>query len=117
MVCFHGNAGDRSTRTGWYRLLNALDVDVLAVDYHGYGDSDGTISETALESDCDAAWDYAVTQLDRRPGDIVIVGTSLGGAAAIYLASKQSEAGTPPAALVTVATFSSMVDAGSSHYP
>ncbi len=117
VIYFHGNAGDRSSRTSWYQLFAELNVDVLAIDYHGYGDSGGSISETGLELDCVAAWKFATEELNTDPQDIVIVGTSLGGAAAIYLAAKQSEAGTPPAALATVATFSSMVDAGRSHYP
>ena len=117
VLYFHGNAGDRSGRTGWYQIFSQLDVDVLAVDYHGYGDSEGTASESAIELDCDAAWRFATTELGRSPQDIWIIGTSLGGAAAIYLASTQCVAGAEPAALVTIATFSSMVDAGSSHYP
>lgn len=117
VIYFHGNAGDRSGRIGWYELLESLDVDVLAIDYHGYGDSDGSITEEALELDCDAAWEFATQRAGYAPQDITIVGTSLGGAAAIYLTEKQCRIGTPPAGLVTVATFSSMVDAGRSHYP
>lgn len=117
VLYFHGNGGNRSGRTGWYELLAKLDVDILAIDYHGYGDSEGSMSEEALELDCDATWNHAVNALGYRPDNIYIVGTSLGGAAAVYLSSEQCRSGTPPGGLAVVATFSSMVDAGKTHYP
>ncbi|MEQ9410725.1 MAG: alpha/beta hydrolase [Fuerstiella sp.] len=117
VIYFHGNAGNRAGRTGWYQLLAAIGADVLTVDYHGYGDSEGNMSEAALEMDCDAAWSFATNDLGYQPRDIVVMGTSLGGAAAVYLTSRQCADDSRPGALVTVATFSSMVDAGRSHYP
>lgn len=117
VIYFHGNAGNRVSRTGWYALLEQLGTDVLAMDYHGYGDSEGRMSETALEHDCDAAWTFATAELGYAPSDILVMGTSLGGAAAVYLTAKQCEAGNVPAAMVTVATFSSMVDVAGSLYP
>lgn len=117
ILYFHGNAGNRSGRMGWYELFASLDADILAIDYHGYGDSEGKMTEAGLQSDCDAAWNHATSELGYEPANIAVIGTSLGGAAAVYLASKQCQAGTPPGGLVTVATFSSMVDTGSCHYP
>jgi len=117
VIYFHGNAGNRAGRGAWYHTFETAGADVLAVDYHGYGDSSGTMNEKSLELTADAAWNYAVGTLGYPCSRIVIAGTSLGGAAAVYLASQQSEFGTPPAALVVVATFSSMVDVGRSHYP
>ena len=117
VIYFHGNAGNRAGRGEWYDTFDKAGADVLAMDYHGYGDSGGTMTEDALELTADAAWKFAVDSLNYRSSQIVIAGTSLGGAAAVYLASQQSESGNAPAALVTVATFSSMVDVARSHYP
>ena len=117
VLYFHGNAGNRSGRVGWYELLQALDVDVLAIDYHGYGDSEGSMNEAAMESDCEAAWDFALQELGRSPSDIIVMGTSLGGAGAVYLTSAKCRSGESPCAMITVATFSSMTDAGKAHYP
>lgn len=116
VIYMHGNAGNRSGRGPWYQVMDFVGADVLAIDYPGYGDSDGTINEGALEASCDAAWTYATQTLGYQPSQIVIGGTSLGGAAAVYLCAKTCEDGTPPAALFVVATFSSMVDVGSSLY-
>ena len=117
VIYFHGNAGNRASRGEWYETFDKAGADVLAMDYHGYGDSGGTMTEGALERTADAAWKYALENLNYRSSQIVIAGTSLGGAAAVYLASQQSESGNIPAALVTIATFSSMVDVARSHYP
>ncbi len=117
VIYFHGNAGNRADRGGWYDIFHDAGADVLAMDYHGYGDSGGTMTERALELTADATWKFALEDLGYRSSQIVVAGTSLGGAAAVYLASQQSESGNNPAALVTVATFSSMVDVARSHYP
>ena len=117
VIYFHGYAGNRSGRSAWYTTFDKAGADVLAMDYHGYGDSGGTMTEDALELTADAAWQFAVKELGYDSSNIVIAGTSLGGAAAVYLASRQSEYDNAPAALLTVATFSSMVDVAGNHYP
>lgn len=116
VIYFHGNAGNRAGRGPWYQVLESCNVDVLAIDYLGYGDSEGKVTESTLEISCDAAWAYATETLGYRPNQIVIGGTSLGGAAAVYLCSKQCVAGECPNGLFVVATFSSMVDVASNLY-
>jgi len=116
ILFFHGNAGHRGHRFDWYQLFHDAGADVLAIDYHGYGDSGGRMSESALEMDCDAAWHVATKQLGYQPSDIIVVGNSLGGAAAVYTASQHTKTEDSPAALMAVATFSSMVDVASSLY-
>ena len=51
VILFHGNASHRARRLPWYDLFHAIKVDVLAMDYRGYGDSDGKPSEKALTED------------------------------------------------------------------
>jgi len=116
ILFFHGNAGNRANRIPWYQMFAAAEADVLAIDYHGYGDSEGSISQTTLELDCDATVRYAVEDLGYEPHDVLVVGNSLGGAAAVYTVSRQCEAERSPAALLTVATFSNMVDVAGSIY-
>lgn len=110
MLLFHGNGGNRAHRGNWYTIAHSLDADVLAMDYHGYGDSGGSPSEAALIMDAEAAWEHAVNVLRYKPSQIVLVGESLGGAVSVQLAATMSRKGTPPAGLVLVATFSSMLD-------
>ncbi|MGV2340377.1 MAG UNVERIFIED_CONTAM: hypothetical protein LVR18_42445 [Planctomycetaceae bacterium] len=54
-------SGHRAGRTGWYRLAAALKCDVLAIDYHGYGDSEG--SPTDMINDAQAGWRHATGPL------------------------------------------------------
>lgn len=115
VVLLHGNAGNRAGRAPWYQLLRELGCDVLAIDYQGYGDSTGKPSQAAVENDSVAAWQYAIDSLGIRPENMIVLGISLGGAAAVHVASSQSQA--PPAGLITVASFGSMVDVAASAYP
>lgn len=117
VLLLHGNAGNRAGRVAWYELLRHLGCDVLAIDYQGYGDSDGTPTQAAIESDSEAAWEFSRRELQYQSDQIVVMGISLGGAAAVHLASVQSAAGDHAAGLITVATFSSMVEVAGSAYP
>jgi fermentation-respiration switch protein FrsA (DUF1100 family) len=117
ILLFHGNGGHRAHRENWYIIAHSLKADVLAMDYHGYGDSEGSPSEKNLIADAQATWSHATKELKYRPDQIVIVGESLGGGVSVQLAAERCRATEEPAGLVLVATFSSMVDAASSHYP
>lgn len=117
IMLFHGNGGHRAHRENWYIIAHSLKADVLAMDYHGYGDSEGSPSEKNLIADAQATWTHATKELKYRPDQIVIVGESLGGGVGVQLAADRCRAKEEPAGLVLVATFSSMLDAASSHYP
>lgn len=117
VLMFHGNAGHRGGRQAWYDLLDSVGCDILAIDYQGYGDSEGTPSQIAVESDAVAAWNLASTELGYEHRQIIVLGVSLGGAAAVHVTSLQSQAEQPPAGLITVATFSSMLEVARSYYP
>lgn len=117
ILLFHGNAGHRGMRTRWYWIAKTLRVDVLAIDYHGYGDSEGHPSERTLRMDAEAAWNFAVETLQYPTQALVILGESLGGGVGVQLAADKCREGTPPAGLILVATFNSMVDVADNRFP
>lgn len=116
-LLLHGNGGHRAGRTRWYQLASKLNCDVLAIDYHGYGDSQGKPTETNLKHDARAAWNHARQSLRLQPDEIVIIGESLGGAVAVHLAAETSRSGEIPAGLVLACTFDSMLNAARHHFP
>ncbi|KAE8625820.1 hypothetical protein XENTR_v10006400 [Xenopus tropicalis] len=91
IIYFHGNAGNIG-----HRLPNALlmlvnlKVNLLLVDYRGYGKSDGEPSEEGLYLDSEAVLDYVMTRPDIDKTKIILFGRSLGGAVAIHLASENA---------------------------
>ena len=74
---------------------------VLAIDYRGFGRSDGDLpSETGIYADAQAAWEHLrLRQPDARRR--FLYGHSLGGAVAIDLATRNADV----AALVVESTF------------
>ncbi len=116
MLFFHGNGSHRARRLSWYELFWSINVDVLAMDYRGYADSEGQPSEKALTEDAAATWKYATQTLGYRPDEIVIAGESLGGGVGVKLASSVCQHGEQPAGLILVSTFSSMLDAARNRF-
>lgn len=108
----HGNAGNLSDRLTTLRLLNLLGCNVLALDYRGYGTSEGKPDEQGTYLDAEAAWRYLVQEAGHSPERVVLLGRSLGGAVAVELATRHQ-----PAALVVESSFTSLADVGQIHYP
>jgi fermentation-respiration switch protein FrsA (DUF1100 family) len=92
-LAFHGNAGNISDRAEIYKFLKQIPVNILAVEYRGYGKSEGVPSESALYLDAEAALDYLVVSKGIHSGKIVVYGQSLGTAVAAHLASKHEVGG------------------------
>jgi fermentation-respiration switch protein FrsA (DUF1100 family) len=101
----HGNGGNISHRLEKIQVLHALDLDVLAYDYRGYGGSAGRPSEDGLYRDAQAVYDYLRNEKKVAPQKIISYGESLGGAVAIDLAVKR-ELG----ALIVESGFTSIHD-------
>lgn len=61
LIYLHGNSFDRTSphRCELYRILSAIDLHVLALDYRGYGDSSGRPTEDGVVADAKAIYDYA----------------------------------------------------------
>lgn len=111
VIYFHGNAGNRAApwRVDLYKKLNDKfpNVNIIAIDYRGFGDSKGTPSEDGLRSDAMATFKWLT---DRGvPNDkISIIGHSLGTGVATSLAYELSRIGSPPKALILKAAYSSL---------
>lgn len=86
VLYLHGNADDL-TRWGKYaKDFTRLGYQVLAIDYRGYGKSEGFPSESALQEDANIAYQYLRTQFE--PSEIIIYGRSLGSSVATHLAGR-----------------------------
>jgi uncharacterized protein len=85
----HGNAGDIAGRKRVFERLRSLGVNVLAFDYRGYGRSRGRPTESGLYADTKAAFDYLVRVKQMDPKSIVVMGQSLGTAAASHVAAER----------------------------
>lgn len=116
LLFFHGNAGNISHRRASLEIFHDLGLNVLILDYRGYGRSEGRPSEQGLYRDARAAWDHLLGERGLAPREIVVFGRSLGGAVAANLA-----AGVPdeaqPGALILESTFSSARDMARALYP
>jgi fermentation-respiration switch protein FrsA (DUF1100 family) len=112
VIVFNGNAGNRSHRVPLAAALHRHGLQVLLVDYRGYGDNPGTPSQAGLAMDSRAAWAYLANRPDVNPSRLVYFGESLGTAVAVDLAVEHA-----PAALVLRSPFTSMSDVGQYHYP
>ncbi|MEJ8571900.1 alpha/beta hydrolase [Microbaculum marinum] len=112
LLFFHGNAGNISHRLESVRIFHELDLDVLLIDYRGYGRSEGSPSEAGLGRDAEAAWRYLVEHRETAPEKIVIFGRSLGASVAARLAADRK-----PAGVILESGFVSVPDLGARMYP
>lgn len=103
VVHFHGNGGHLSGYLRVYRQIHALGVSVLAAEYRGYGDSEGSPSERGLFADGVAALAEARRRAAGQP--VIVWGWSLGGSVAIHLAANE-----PVDGLVAESTFTNLAD-------
>jgi fermentation-respiration switch protein FrsA (DUF1100 family) len=111
VLLLHGNGGNIGDRVIHAALLNAVGLDVLLVDYRGYGRSSGRPSEVGTYRDARAARSALLVRPDVDPDRVAYLGESLGGAVAIELAVAH-----PPAGLVLMSTFTSVRDMAKRHY-
>ena len=112
LLFFHGNAGNISHRLDSIRQFHELGLNVLIIDYRGYGESEGKPSEAGTYRDAEAAWRYLTEELGYLPRRITIFGRSLGGAVAAWLASERE-----PGALIVESSFSSATRVAKELYP
>ena len=112
VLVFNGNAGNRVYRAPLATALHEQGLQVLLVDYRGYGGNPGAPTEKGLALDSRAARAYLAGRPDVDASRLVYFGESLGTAVAVDLAVER-----PPAALILRSPFTSMTDLGRHHYP
>jgi len=83
VLFLHGNAENISTHFRSVAWLPAEGFNVLALDYRGYGESEGTPSVAGIQLDIDAAMRALLARPDVDPDRIFIFAQSLGGSLAI----------------------------------
>ena len=112
LLFFHGNAGNISHRLDSLRLFNALGLNVLIIDYSGFGRSGGQPGEDATYDDARLAWRHLTESRGVAPERIILFGRSLGAGVATWLATQTS-----PAGLILESAFTSVPALASTHYP
>ena len=112
ILFFHGNAGNMSHRLEKLNIFHSLGVDVLIIDYRGYGRSEGTPNEQGTYRDAEAAYVFLTQTRHRDPKRLVVYGESLGSAIAADLASKR-----PVGGLILEEAFTSIGDVGQKMFP
>jgi fermentation-respiration switch protein FrsA (DUF1100 family) len=112
VLIFNGNAGNRAHRAPLATALRRQGLQVLLLDYRGYGGNPGSPTERGLAADARGALRYLTSRADVARSRLIYFGESLGTAVAVDLALEH-----PPAALVLRSPFTSMADVGQRHYP
>jgi uncharacterized protein len=111
LLLLHGNAGNITHRLDCYQLWLELGVNVFALDYRGFGLSQGRPSEDGTYLDAAAACAWLVAR-GFQPGQIVALGESLGGGVASELVLNAGLGG-----LVLQSSFTNIPDLGAELYP
>jgi uncharacterized protein len=114
VVYLHGNDSNIGSRLNILHedRLRALGLNVIAVEYRGFGGVAGVPTEAGLAEDARRWYDYLRTQRHVDPSRIVIYGWSLGSAVAVTLASQVEEA-----AVILEGAMASVVAIGQEQYP
>ncbi len=113
LLFFHGNAGNISHRLDSIRIFHELGLNVLIIDYRGYGQSEGSPSESGLYRDAEAAMAHLIRERETPIEDIILFGRSLGAAVAAQMAIRYQDVG----GLILESAFTSVADMAAELYP
>lgn len=115
LLYLHGNAGNvtSSLLPQFYARWHALGVNVLAIDYRGFGESDNSKpSEKGTYADARAAYDWLRNERGVPADRIILYGHSLGSGVATEVALQVQAGG-----LIIEGAFTSIPDLGAARYP
>jgi len=112
LIFFHGNAGNIGGRLGKIDLFHHMGLNVLIIDYRGYGNSEGHPTEQGIYDDATATYDYLLQRDDMQGQNVISYGASLGGAVAIDLAVQRTVS-----CVIVDSAFSSAADMAKRIYP
>lgn len=115
ILYLHGNAGTRGGdhRVQLYKVLSSLGFHVIAFDYRGWGDSDGSPSELGMTSDALFIYDWLKVRLNNTP--LYVWGHSLGTGVATNLVRRLCDRGSPPDALILESPFTNIREEAKNH--
>lgn len=85
---------------------------IVAVNYRGYGRSEGTPGEPALVNDAVALHDAVAARPDVDARRMIVFGRSLGAGVAVQLAAAR-----PVAGAILASPYDSLVEVGRTHFP
>ena len=109
IIYFGGNAEDVVFMNYEAQRFNAQEL--YAVNYPGYGKSEGSPSQISLYENALSIYDYITKYNGVKSENIIIIGRSLGSSVASYLAAQRDAA-----ALILITPFDSMQNVASNHY-
>jgi len=114
VLYLHGSRWNLTGQTARIEQLHEFGFSVLAIDYRGFGKSDGDLpSEQTVYEDARVAWGRLV-QLQPEPSLRLIYGHSLGGAVAIdlaaYLSERESASDTQARGVIVESSFTTLAD-------
>jgi len=105
----HGNGGNLTFYEEKISLLKEKGYGVLAIDYRGYGKSEGKPHENGLYTDLRSAVRYLKEKKETYEDEIVLWGLSLGGAVVAQIASESDDF----RGVILQSTFTSIQDMAS----
>ena len=115
LIYMHGNAGNIGHRLQLFsKMHDHLEANILALEWRGFGDSEGKPSEPGLVQDALAALKWLSSHNKINPDRIFLFGTSLGGAVSIALASQPD---VKIAGLICENSFTCVSDMGCVSFP
>jgi pimeloyl-ACP methyl ester carboxylesterase len=93
LLFFHGNGEIVSDYDQLGPLFGKLGINLLAVDYRGYGRSSGNPTVSAMMADCHRILAYVREWLAAQSfnGPLIVMGRSLGSASALELAAEHPD--------------------------
>ena len=106
MIYFHGNAED--VHLSFDQMKNIgdyLNVNMLAIEYPGYGiyNNNGSSNEKKIKQDAEYTYRWILQDTGIKEEDILVFGRSMGGGPACFLAGNFN-----PGALVLMSTYTSI---------
>ena len=95
LIFFHGNGEIAADYDSLVSIYTDLGVSCWVIDYRGYGRSTGAPSFLAMFTDADAILADVPrlgAEINRKFGQVIVMGRSLGSASAIHLAATHTSA-------------------------
>lgn len=90
---FHGNGEIVADYDQMGPLYNNLGINLLAVDYRGYGRSNGRPTVRSMMADCHVIFEFVRNWMGDtgHSGPLIVMGRSLGSASALELAAEHAD--------------------------